>query len=47
VDLTQFLVEHGADVTVQNKDRGSLLHMASERGNLDFAQFLVEHLAPM
>jgi len=46
-DLAQFLIEHGADMTAQNKDGRTLLHLLlqSDKPDADLAQFLVEHSA--
>jgi len=37
------LVERGADVSAQAKDRMTLLQLASSEGHVDVAQMLVEH----
>jgi ankyrin repeat protein len=37
------LIECGADVTAQDKDRQTALHLASLRGNVDLACMLIEH----
>jgi len=39
----QFLVEHGADPTVQDKDGWTPLHLASQNGHIGVVQFHVEH----
>ena len=36
----QSFVEHGADPTVQMKDGWSPLHLASQNGHVEIAQFL-------
>jgi ankyrin repeat protein len=45
VDLPRFLIEHGADATVQDEDGSTPLHQAaySYNGNADLARFLIEH----
>ena len=43
VELTQFLVEHGANPTVLDKDGSTPLHLASLSGNVDLAQFLIKY----
>jgi ankyrin len=36
------LIEHGADVTAQNKDRATPLHLA-RKGQVEVARMLIEH----
>ncbi len=43
VDITWFLVEHGADAAAQNEFGHTPLHYVSSGGHLDLALFLVEH----
>jgi ankyrin repeat protein len=47
IELAQFLVQHGADATVQDEDQRSPLHEASLGGQIELAQLLVEHSANM
>ena len=46
-EVARFLVDHGADMTAQDKQKSSPLHLASERGHIEIAQFLVERGADM
>ena len=43
VDVARLLVEHGAEVTVQDNDGSTPLHFAVWAGNLDVARLLVDH----
>jgi ankyrin-2 len=43
VDLAHLLIERGADVTAQAKNRQTALHLASELGNVGVAHLLIEH----
>src|SRR6267142_2301370 len=43
VQVTRFLVEHGADATARAKHEETPLHRASQGGHVDLAHFLVEH----
>jgi ankyrin repeat protein len=43
VDVAEFLIEHGADVTARDKHGSTPLHQASLSGNAELANFLVEH----
>ena len=44
-DLALFLIEHGADMTAQDKYGWTPLHLLllSDRPDADLAQFLIEH----
>ena len=42
IDVTKFLVEHGANVKATNKKGKTPLDIASERGHEDVAQYLKE-----
>jgi ankyrin repeat protein len=37
------LIEHGANVSTQNKDGQTLLHLASKRRKLEVTRMLIEH----
>jgi ankyrin repeat protein len=41
-DLTQFLVEHGADVSAEREDASTRQRLASSRSHVDLAQFFIE-----
>src|SRR6267142_601009 len=43
VEVAQFLVEHGADATAQDKDGWTPLHRASSEGHIELAKFLIQH----
>jgi len=43
VEVVQFLVEHSADLTVQDNHGWSPLHSAAFKGHVEVAQFLVQH----
>ena len=42
MEAARMLVEHGADLTAQNKDGGTPLHLASQAGQVDVARILIE-----
>ena len=44
-EIARFLLEHGADVNVRDKDNSTLLHEASGSGNIDVMQLLLSHRA--
>lgn len=43
MEAARFFVEHGADVTAQDKHGLTPLHSAPFKGNLGIARFLIEH----
>lgn len=45
LDLTQQLIEHGADVTLANRDGNTPLHAAAFLGNVAVFELLLEHKA--
>jgi len=40
--LTQLLLEHGVDINFLGKDGNTLMHLASERGDLEVTQWLLD-----
>ena len=42
VKAARMLLEHGADVTAQNKDGETPLHLASQKGQVEVARMLIE-----
>jgi len=50
VDFARFVVEHGADVSVETEYWGTPLHLASSNssyGHVDLARILIEHGADL
>jgi ankyrin repeat protein len=43
VDVVRLLIEHGADIAAQGRDRNTPLHEASINGHVDVARLLIEH----
>ena len=43
VEVVQSLLDHGADPTVQNKDRQTSLHMASQNGHVEVVWLLIQY----
>ncbi|XP_006635308.1 cyclin-dependent kinase 4 inhibitor C [Lepisosteus oculatus] len=44
-DTLRVLVEHGADVNIQDTEGNLPLHLAAREGNLDVVKFLIERTA--
>ena len=42
-DVVQVLIEHGADVTAQDNNLSTPLHLASSEGNAEIARVLIEN----
>jgi len=42
LDVARMLIEHGADVSAQNEDDQTPLHLASKAGQLGVARTLIE-----
>ena len=42
-ETVQMLIEHGADVTMQDKAHSTPLHLASSKGSAETVQLLLQH----
>ncbi|KAH9014386.1 ankyrin repeat-containing domain protein [Lactarius pseudohatsudake] len=43
VDIVRLLIEHGADVSVQDKTQSTPLHLAAHSANSETVRLLLEH----
>jgi ankyrin repeat protein len=43
LEVARMLIERGVDVSAQDKDGQTPLHLASQRGQLELARMLIEH----
>ena len=42
-EIVRVLIEHGADVTMQDKAHSTPLHLASSMGNTEIVRLLLQH----
>ena len=43
VETVRMLIEHGADVTIQDKAHSTPLHLASSKGSTETVRLLLQH----
>ena len=43
IDMTNILLQHGADVNAVNREYGSALHIAAHDGHVDIAKVLIQN----